>query len=126
MDREPENQRMIWVKILYITLFATFMIGCGDSLDGSAIEVDRLCSISNSAFVNNDFSELLSELEKQLKVERSRMRVTRDGVFIPMKSGFVEEQGYFVSKSKMDENTKGTDPSFDLLKGCVYRYKIKG
>lgn len=24
MDREPEDQRMIWVKILYTILFATF------------------------------------------------------------------------------------------------------
>jgi hypothetical protein len=55
------------------------------------------------------------------------VRVTSEGVFIPFGSSFVEEWGLFVLPRGSDyKPQRGTDPSFRLLRGRVYRYDIKG
>lgn len=55
------------------------------------------------------------------------VRVTPEGVFIPFGSRNVEEWGLFVLPAGSDFRPQpGTDPSFQLVRGRVYRYDIKG
>src|SRR4030095_10964559 len=95
-------------------------IGCGHSLDGSSLDVDRLCSLSAAGHKTQDFSRLLTELERQVGVARNKIRVTREGMFVPVKKRFVEESGYFVAKPGVDAAAKGTDSTFEPIRGCVY------
>ncbi|HTK77440.1 MAG TPA: hypothetical protein VL371_19405 [Gemmataceae bacterium] len=55
------------------------------------------------------------------------VRVSSEGVFIEFGSFFVEESGLFVLPLESDFRPQpGTDPSYRLLRGRVYRYDIKG
>lgn len=55
------------------------------------------------------------------------VRVTPEGVYIPFGSRFVEEWGLFVLPAGSDfQPQSGTDPSFRLVRGRVYRYDIQG
>jgi hypothetical protein len=55
------------------------------------------------------------------------VRVTSEGVFIPIRSFFVEERGLFVFPAGSNfVPPRSGDPSFKLLRGRVYRYEIKG
>jgi hypothetical protein len=55
------------------------------------------------------------------------VRVTPEGVFIPFGSLYVEEWGLFVLPIGADfQPQTGTDPSFRLVRGRVYRYDVKG
>jgi hypothetical protein len=55
------------------------------------------------------------------------VRVTPEGVFVPFGSLYVEEWGLFVLPKGSDYRPQqGTDPSFRVLRGRVYRYDIKG
>lgn len=116
----------MWIRLIGVALLFLLTSGCGESLDGSALDIDGLCSLSAAGNQTQDFSQLLEELERQLGEARDKIRVTREGVFAPVKAHFVEESGYFVARPGVDVKTRGTDPSFDPIRGCVYRYKIKG
>lgn len=101
--------------------------GCGVTLDGSALDIDGLCSLSAAGHETHDFSKLLPELERQIGVSRSKIRVTPEGLFVPVKAGFVEESGYFLlARPEAPVKTEGTDPRFEVIRGCLYRYRIKG
>jgi len=54
------------------------------------------------------------------------MRITQQGVFIPVKNRFVEEDGYFLAKPGVNIIIEIGDPAFVRVKGCIYRYHIKG
>ncbi len=121
LDSKPAE-----AKLLLLILLATLASGCGDAMDVSAFDAERLCMLSADAFVKQDFDDLLSELERKVGTTRNKMRITKEGVFVPMKERFVEEQGYFFAKPGVDMSAKSTDPAFELIKGCIYHYQIKG
>jgi hypothetical protein len=55
------------------------------------------------------------------------VRVHPEGVFIKFGSSYVEEWGLFVLPVGSDLRPQlGTDPSFRLVRGRVYRYDIRG
>jgi hypothetical protein len=55
------------------------------------------------------------------------VRVIPEGVFIPFGSLYVKEWGLFVLPVGSDFRPQpGTDPSFRLIRGRVYRYDIEG
>lgn len=111
----------------YGALLIVLSTACTDGFNDAAIDIEQLCSLSNVAFAKQDFGDLLSALEKQFDVTSGKMRVTKQGIFIPIKERFVEEQGYFVARPGVNiVSGKGTDPAFDRVKECIYRYRIKG
>jgi hypothetical protein len=114
------------IRFIGAALLAMLISACSDSLDGSALDIDGLCSLSVTGHKTQDFSGLLTELERQLGVARNKIRVTGEGVFVPVKARFVEESGYFVAKPGVNVKAKGTDPAFEPIRECVYRYRIKG
>jgi hypothetical protein len=128
-----ENTRMAWLymrtmllKVLYVVLLITLFTSCSDRFNDSAINVDQLCSQASIAFEKKDFAGLLTTLEKQFGIARGKMTVTEQGIFIPTRECFVEERGYFVAKPSVSVSGVGTDPAFERVKGCIYRYRIKG
>jgi len=70
------------------------------------------------------------EAEWPLELRRlgpKTVRVTPEGVFITFGSLYVEEWGLFVLPKRSDYRPQqGTDPSFRVLWGRVYRYDITG
>lgn len=113
-------------KYTCMLLLIALTSACGDSLNDSQIETKQVCSLVQAAFSSHDYSGLLSELERQLHIDRSKMKIAKDGVFIPTRTFFVEEKGYFVSRAPIDEAKRSDDPSFYWVKDCVCRYEIKG
>lgn len=111
---------------LCVALLGTLSTGCSEAFNESTIEADQVCLLSNSAYAKQDFDGLLSALEKQFGVARNKMRITGQGIFIPMKESFVEEQGYFIARPGVSISGKGADPAFHRVKNCVYKYRIKG
>ena len=61
------------------------------------------------------------------RLNPTNVRVTAEGVFISLRSFYVAEWGLFVlPHGSAFQPQSGTDPSFRLLRGRVYRYVIKG
>lgn len=79
-------------------MLAAFIASCSSRFDESSIEVDRLCPLAETAFAKQYFGDLLPALEKQFHVARDKMRITDQGIFIPIKNRFVEENGYFLAR----------------------------
>lgn len=109
-----------------IVLLAVLPASCSNKFDESSIEIERLCSFADTAFAKQDFSNLLPALEKQFHVPRDKMRITDQGIFIPMKERFVEEKGYFLARPGVNIILKSGDPALVRMKGCIFRYHIKG
>lgn len=89
--------------LLCAAVFATLIASCSNRFDESKIEVDRLCSLADTAFAEQDFGDLLPVLEKQFHVARDKMRITDQGIFIPVKNRFVEEKGCFLARPGVNE-----------------------
>lgn len=70
--------------------------------------------------------QIASDIEETFHVEKEKMRITQQGVFIPVKNRFVEEDGYFLAKPGVNIIIEIGDPAFVRVKGCIYRYHIKG
>jgi len=105
---------------------AGLIASCSDRIDESSIEVDRLCSLADTAFTKQNFGDLLPALEKQFHVERDRMRITDQGIFIPVRDRFVEEKGYFLARPGGNIILRSGDPALVRVKSCIFRYHIKG
>lgn len=118
--------KTVLIKAVFIGACLSIASGCGDSLRDSRIDSSRVCSFAGAAFKENGFDNLLLELEREFGIPKKKMRITSSGVFVPMKKRFVEESGYFVARPGINFASPHTDPSFELLKECVYRYEIKG
>jgi hypothetical protein len=116
-----------FIRLIRLVPLVALLVSCGQSsFDGSNIDVDRLCSLSKISFEQHDFSGLLSDVERQLGVKKEKVRIAREGVYIPMHERFVNEEGIFLAKPGVRIDAEGTDPSFYLIGDCVYRYEIKG
>ncbi len=111
---------------MHIVALAVLIVGCSDRIDDAMIQVDLLCSLADTAFAKQDFNDLLPVLEKQFPVEKKNMRITEQGIFIPVKNRFVEESGYFLARPGASIILKSGDPALVRVKGCVFRYRIKG
>jgi hypothetical protein len=109
-----------------IALFAILIASCSNRIDESSIEAGLLCPLAETAFAKQDFGDLLLTLEKKFHVEKEKLRITQQGVFIPVKNRFVEEDGYFLAKPGVNIIIEIGDPAFVRVKGCIYRYHIKG
>jgi hypothetical protein len=99
---------------------------CGQSTEVKIPDVSRLCSLSQVAFKSQDFAALFAELERQLGTPKSKMRIGEQGVSVQRSAWFVEETGFFVAKLGIGLPKSGTDPSFEHIDQCLYRYRIKG
>jgi hypothetical protein len=115
-----------FMSILRITVIVGLIASCSNGIDVSSIEVDRLCSLADTAFAEHNFGDLLPALEKQFHVDGKKMRITEQGIFIPIKSRFVEENGYFLAKPGANSSLRSGDPALVRVKGCLFRYRIKG
>ncbi len=113
-------------SLIGIALLAVLITSCSNRFDESSIEVDRLCSLADTAFAKKDFGGLLTALEKQFHVTRDKMRITDQGIFIPIKNRFVEEKGCFLARPGVNIILKSGDPALVRMKGCIFRYRIKG
>lgn len=107
-------------------LLTALIVSCSNRFNESSIQVDRLCSLADTAFKKQDFNDLLPALEKQFHVERDKLRITDQGIFIPMKDRFVEEKGYFLARPGVNIILRSGDPAFVRVKDCIFRYHIKG
>ncbi len=113
-------------SLIFIAVLAALIAACTNRIDDSSIEADRLCLLAETAFAKKDFGDLLSTLEKQFHVEKKKMRITDQGIFIPIKNRFVEEDGYFLAKPGVNIILRSSDPALVRVKGCIFRYHIKG
>ena len=113
-------------RILPVALLAALAAGCDSPLDGAGIDTDRLCALAGMAYEEQDFSDLLTDLERQTGANQGDMSVAPDGVWIRMDGFFVMEEGYFVAKPGTEVSPDRADPYFTLLRGCLYRYTITG
>jgi len=113
-------------SLICIAALTALIASCSNSFDETSIKVDRLCLLAEIAFTKQDFDGLLSALEKQFHVERKEMRITAQGIYVPIKNRFVEEDGYFLSRPGVNIILKSSDPSLVRVKGCIFRYHIKG
>ncbi len=121
------NEMASLLKTLICTAaLAGLITSCSNRIDESSIEVDRLCALADTAFKNQDFGGLLPALEKQFHVEKDKMRITDQGIFIPMKERFVEEKGYFLARPGANIILRSSDPALVRMKSCIFRYHIKG
>jgi hypothetical protein len=112
--------------LICIAALAGLMASCSSRFDEASIQVDQLCSFADRAFKKQDFNDLLPALEGQFHVERDKMRITDQGIFVPMKERFVEEKGYFLARPGVNIILRSGDPAMARVKGCIYRYHIKG
>jgi hypothetical protein len=102
------------------------MASCSESkFDETSIKVDRLCRLADRVFAKKDFGDLLAALGKQFHVTRDKIRITDQGIFIPLKNYFVGEDGYFLANPGVNIFLS-TDPALVRVKGCIFRYHIKG
>ncbi len=113
-------------SLICIAALAVLAASCSNGIDESSIEVDRLCTLADAAFAKKDFVVLLPALEKQFHVPGTTMRITEQGIFIPMKTCFVEERGYFLARPGVNIILKVGDPALFRVKACLFRYRIKG
>ena len=116
-------QRMVVAGLAFLTALT---LSCSSRFDEASIDADRLCGLADTAFARQDFSELLPALEKQFHVEKKDMRMTGQGIYIPLKHRFVEEDGYFLARPGTNLILRAGDPALVRVKGCVFRYHIKG
>ncbi len=116
-----------WASILLaVAVVAAVTTSCSNKIDESKIEVYKLCALADTAFDKKAFSRLLPELERQFHADAKNMRIAEKGIFIPLRSCFVEESGYFLAKPGANIVLKGGDPALSRVKGCLFRYRIKG
>lgn len=113
-------------SLICTAALAALIASCANRFDESSIEVDRLCSLADTAFAKKDFGDLLPVLEKKFHVARDKMRITDQGVFIPIKNCFVEEKGYYLARPGVNIILKSGDPALVRVKGCIFWYHIKG
>lgn len=113
-------------SVLLAAVLVALIVSCSNKVDESIIDVDRLCTLADAAFARQDFNALLPALEKQFHVDAKKIRVTEQGIFIPLKNRFVEESGYFLVKPGANIILKVGDPALFRVKGCLFRYRIKG
>lgn len=113
-------------RLVPITLLAALAAGCDSPLDGAGIDTDRLCALAATAYEEQDFGDLLTDLERQTGADRDDMSVGPDGVWIRMDGFFVMEEGYFVAKPGTVVSPDRADPYFTRLRECLYRYTIAG
>lgn len=107
-------------------MLAVLMASCSNGIDESTLEADRICALADAAFTTRNFSDVLAALEKRFPVDAKKMRITDQGIFIPVRSRFVEERGYFVARPGVNIVLKSGDPAMVRVKACVFRYRIKG
>ncbi len=107
-------------------MLVALISSCSNKINESSIDIDRLCALADAAFAKKDFSALLPSLEKEFHVDAKNMRIAEQGIFIPLKARFVEESGYFLAKPDANIILKVGDPALVRVKGCLFRYRIKG
>ncbi|HEY7330072.1 MAG TPA: hypothetical protein VH592_20720 [Gemmataceae bacterium] len=62
-----------------------------------------------------------------LRLRPKAVRVAPEGVFIPFKSVYIMERGLFIlPRASNYQPQQGMDPSFQVLRGRVYKYEVKG
>lgn len=109
-----------------MVFFSAQVLSCSGRIDESKIDADGLCGIAETAFAKQDFRVLLPALEKQLHVKKKDMRITEQGVYVPVWHRFVEEDGYFLLRPGANIVLRAGDPAFVRVKACLFRYHIKG
>ena len=61
------------------------------------------------------------------KLSPKSVKVSKDGVYVVLRSFFVTEQGLFLLPTNSPfQPSQGSDPSYRQLHERVYRYEIKG
>lgn len=86
------------------------------------LDADRLCGMVAAAV--RDDPAVRSEIARQFRIERKRLRWDGDGVYVPQSTCFIEERGFFLARP-------GVVPrdgyrSFTPVRQCVYRYRVAG
>ncbi len=117
---------LLWKSLICVLMLVALISSCSNKINESSIDVDRLCALADAAFVKKNFGDLLPELEKQFHADAKNMRIADQGIFIPLKGRFVEESGYFLARPGANIILKVGDPVMSRVKGCLFRYRIKG
>ncbi len=88
------------------------------------LDTDRLCGMVAAAAVRDD-PAVLSEIARQFRVERDKLRWDENGVYVPQSTCFIEERGIFLARPGVVLR-EASYPSFTPARQCVYRYRITG
>ena len=110
--------------------------GCTSQHDEGAALVDKVGAARLVAEVSpleirasyQSFEVPKSSWPESVRELRPRtVRVGHDGVFIRLRSRFVEEEGVFVAfAGAVIDTASGRDPSFRPIAERIYWYKVKG
>ncbi len=115
-----------WSLVSFLTFLSVLVIGCGNAIEVKEENAAKLCSLATSAFKDQKYDPLYQEIENEFGVKADKIRVNKEGVFVPLKHWFVEEEGIFIARRDMGNGTNSTDPSLKKLSHCIYVYRIKG
>lgn len=111
------------LKFILAGIFISMVVsGCMKKITIEDETAARLCKLANSKL---DQQTLAVEIAGLLKVDTSKVRISKEGIYVVMRAYYVIEDGIFISLSEKEMPMSG-DPSYIRLHGCVYRYHISG
>lgn len=114
------------VRHRLLILFIAAVAGCREGIDVSPAQARSICDLTSDAFTRRDSGDAAAILELHLGVAKARMRTSREGIYIPSGRNVAEERGYLFARPGVVLGGRDGDPSFELVEGCLYRYRIKG
>lgn len=116
------------LKHLLILQFFVLFTGCGKAKElPKELNIETL-KVNLEDFYSKQSSKTENNWTEEIKKLNPRsIRVTQQGVFLPVKSFSVSESGWFYLPKKSNYiPLKETDPSFERIVDNIYWYEIKG
>jgi hypothetical protein len=115
-------------KLLLPLTLALFLISsCSHTI--STEQALKLSADASAIFNNPGFIDEISSKDWPVSISSlnpERVYIKADGVYIVLSTSYVEEDGIFISKSQNFESESGSDPSYTLISGNVFKYHISG
>ena len=105
-------------------LLALAVAGCTSDLPD--VDAARICGLAAASPAGGDNRALLDTLAQAFRVKPTDLRADKNGVFVPQARSFVEERGIYVARPGATLPRNGSDPSFTMVRECIYQYQIKG
>ncbi len=101
-------------------------VGYKDRSD-NVVDYEMLLVEAREILLGNKKTNDFSGYPTIYSLNPKKIKLSKEGLFIILKKGFVEESGLFVPNKSVDFSERvGEDPEFILLENGVYRYKIRG
>ena len=126
------RRKGIWFFLLIVVVIIS-VTSCKKTIDLSEKNITKIEEKANFLFLQHNVVKGLKVIPKKEWGERIsqlcplKVFIEKRGLFIKLEQGFVEEEGIFILRKKSGYiPSNGTDPSFKLIYGNTYYYKVKG